>query len=158
MNYTAEGRNHRHFVLMNDQGTELGRLDYTTWMQIKAKIELADGRILEIQGADFWHTSLQATDAGTMVATMKFNWKGEMIISINDGHTYKLKHRGILNSAYVVLNEHDEELMVLHPNFQFRKMSYSYTIETSGDAMDPQMILLAIYCVNYRIYVTAGAS
>ena len=161
MHYAAPGLHNRHFELINDSGTKLGKLDYTSWFTLKASIELPSGDVYEITHANIWLTSLHVLKNGAEWCALKFNWKGQIIIEMADGKNYMLRHHfGFFKSSYTLDDENGNQLLGLKPDFNFSKLSFNYDIESNDsvpDAANPVLILLAIYCSNRSANMQSGA-
>jgi hypothetical protein len=152
MNYTAKGTHNRHFELFDANDAALGKLDYTSWFTIKSTIELNGGKSFEIAPANIWHTSIDITANDVMIGSMKFSWKGQIIVTLENGKTYYFKRIGFFNSHYALLNEQDHELIKLDQQFILSKLTFNYFLETDdnyAEANDPLLVLLTIYCANY---------
>ncbi len=161
MQYTAKGIHNRHFELLDSTETTLGKLDYTTWFSTKAEVLLPNGDKYEIGNSNMWHTMLHMTKDDAEKCTMKYNWKAQIIITMEGGTTYMLKPKGFFHSSYVLMNEQEQELVTLHPDFQWAKLTFNYAIETNDnytEAQDPVLILLLLYCTNHMKQMQSGAA
>ena len=151
MQYTAKGVHNRHFELLDASSTAVGKLDYTSWFSINAEIHLQDGSVYGIGSTNFWHTSIHMTKDGIEVCNIKYNWKGQTIVTFAAGGTYLIKHTGFFNSGFVLVNENERELISMKADFDWSKLSFNYLIETNDDyaeGKDVTLILLALYCTN----------
>ncbi len=160
MNYTAKGVHNRHFELIDSNANALGKLDYTSWFSTKAEVLLTNGDRYEIGKSNIWHTALYMSKNGAEKCTMKNNWKSQIIITMEGGTTYMLKPKGFFHSTYVLMNEQEQELITLHPDFQWAKLSFNYAIETNDnypETNDPAIVLLALYCTNHMKNMQSAA-
>jgi len=160
MRYTAIGHHNRHFELLDERQSPVGKLDYAKWFSTQAKIELPDGTVLDIVNKTLFHTSMHLMKGDEEMAQLRFNWKGQIVLTMTDGTEYLLKGAGFFNHKYHLHNSNDIELITLDPDFSFSKMSYNYDITTNDnykEANDATMLLLCIYLINYQQNAFAGA-
>jgi hypothetical protein len=159
MNYTVKGTHNKHFELFNDKNESLGKLDYTSWFSTKSAIMLASGHSYEIASSGVFQTSIDITSGDTEVGSLKFNWKGNIIISMAGGKSYIFKRVGFINSRFGLFTDAEHEAIVLRQNFKLSELSFSYTIETDDnypEGKDISFLLLLIYCANYMHSMSAG--
>ncbi|MES2704014.1 MAG: hypothetical protein V4649_15340 [Bacteroidota bacterium] len=161
MHYKVNGTYKKHFELFGVNNAPLGKLDYSTWFSIKASIELHAGKKYEITPANVWQTSVHLTADGVKLASIKFNWKSQLIVSFENGATYMFKHKGIFNSHFGLFTEHDMEVVMVKPHFKLSALSFNYTIDTDDnypEVQDPMLLLLLVYCSNYMHNMMAGGA
>lgn len=159
MKYTAKGTHNRHFELLDTNGFALGKLDYTSWFTITSEITLQDGIQYSITPSNFWHTSIDVKSVDNTIASLKFNWKGQIVISMADGQSYMFKRKGFFNMHFALFNEHEHELIVVNQKFELAKLTFNYFIETDDnykEGKDTVLLLLLVYCANYMHNMHAG--
>lgn len=152
MKYNAKGTYKRHFELFDDKETNLGKLDYANWFSIKAEIALPDGKKYEIAPTSLFQTSVAITADGVQLGKLKFNWKGQIVINLENGQSYIYKRVGFLSSHFGLFNESEHELVTLKQHFQLSTFSFNYTIETDdnyAEGRDAYFVLLLVHCANY---------
>jgi hypothetical protein len=149
MKYTAKGEHNKHFELLNTENNSLGRLDYTGWFSIKSDIVIGSDT-WHIAPSNIWNTKIQVTKNEATIAELKYNWVGHMVIKLEDGQTYLFKP-AFWHNKYSLLTEHEKEIIVLKPDFQWSKFSYNYEIETDDnydEGKSALLVLILIYCCN----------
>lgn len=159
MKYTAKGTHNRHFELMDENNFALGKLDYTSWFTIKSEIKLPDGRVLNIAPTNIWHTSIDLTAGDHVLASLKLNWKGQTVVSLNDGDNYIFKRRGFFNMHFGLFNRDEHEVVIVNQKFELSKLSFNYYIETDdnyNEGKNVVLILLLVYCANYMHSMHGG--
>jgi hypothetical protein len=149
MKYTANGQHNRHFELFDEQNNPLGRIDYTSWFSQTVDIKLGDVTYV-IKAANFWHTSLHVLKGDDVVAELKFNWAGNMIVKF-EGVSYMFKPT-FWHNRYTLFTEHEMGIITLVPDFKWAKMSFNYDIETDDNYTEGKnalLILILMYCCNH---------
>ena len=152
MRFTANGTRNSFFELADENCTSLGKLDYTSWFSIKAEILMPNGKIYNLHPQGAFHTSVSVLDGANNIASLKFNWKGQIIIELENGSSYAFKRVGFFNYHYGVFSEHDHETAVVHQQFKISEFTFNYIIETDDNYPEmnkPEFVLLLIYCCNY---------
>lgn len=153
MKYTAKGTHNRHFELLDENNCNMGRLDYESWFTTSAIIELPDGEKYNIEKGSFWHTTIQLLKEGNLVCTLSFNWKGQIVLVLADGREYMQKLSGLFSLHYEMVDRQEQQVLTLHQDFNFAKLTFNYTIDMLGNSTglpDAVVALLNIYCTNYR--------
>ncbi len=152
MKFSARGARNSFFELKDVGDASLGKLDYTSWFSIKAEILLPSGKIYTLNPQGAFHTSVSVLDGMKRIASLKFNWKGQIIIELENGGSYAFKRVGFFNYHYGVFSEHEHETAIVHQQFKIAEFSFSYQIETDDNYPEmgqPEFLLLLIYCCNY---------
>ena len=152
MKYTAKGTHNRHFELLDANDFALGKLDYTSWFTIKSEITLQDGTVYNLASSNIWHTSIDVNSIDNTIASLKFNWKGQIVVSLQGGQTYMFKRKGFFNMHFGLFNEHEQEIIIVNQKFELAKLSFNYFIETDDnykEGKDIVLVLLLVYCANY---------
>ncbi len=152
MKFSAKGTRNSFFELQDEGGTSLGKLDYTSWFSIKAEIQLPEGKTYHLNPQGAFHTSVSVFDGERKEASLRFNWKGQIIIELENGSSYAFKRVGFFNYHFGVINEHEHETAMVHQHFKIAEFSFNYQIETDDNYPEmnkPEFLLLLIYCCNY---------
>lgn len=154
----------RKFTLMKDT-QELGTLTYEKWFAFKADIQLRDAAVYEVDKDGFWATSLELKRNGATLIEFRMSWGGHVIVIThfeNDRQKFIFKRKGFLNSYYALVDEKDEELAVVKPDYKITKLSFEYTIITEGifknENYDWLLFLSTIHCSNYFLHLSAGGA
>lgn len=102
-------------------------------------------------------------DNENILLNFKMNWNLNIMINTkfeNIENHYIFKNIGVLSSIYSLLDSKERELLVIQPEFEWRKLNYSYNIKTSTtfDKFENKDILLlsTIHCINYYIDLTSA--
>jgi hypothetical protein len=140
-----------------DSSTKLGHLTYDGLFSFKADATVANDNY-KITPNGIFSTTISVTKNGTEVASLKMNWKGHIIISFQEGQEFILKATGIFGNKYVLEDKDQQKLMLLHPDFNWAKFSYNYSISYDNKPQDVLMVLLAAYAANYYIAAMSGMS
>ena len=146
---------------LSDGPKQLGHLTYEGLFSSKANAIVGDDAYVGnddymITPKGIFNTTIAVTKDKMEVASMQMNWKGNIIISFQDGQEYILKATGTFRNKYVLENKHQENLMLLEPDFNWTKFTYNYTIAYDQKPQDVLLVLLATYAANY--YITMMSS
>ena len=85
------------------------------------------------------------------------NWRGQIVLSFQDGREYILKAKGVFNNKYIIENPEGEKLLEFDPTFNWNKFNYNYHITCGEKPQDSLLTLLGIYASNYSIASMSGA-
>lgn len=143
------------FELTNDD-ERLGQLSYDGLFSFKAHAT-AGNEIYEIKPSGILSTSMLVLKDGEDVATMKMNWKGQIIIAFKNEQQYILKATGIFMNKYVLEDKEGQKMMLLTPDFNWSKFTYNYIISYENMPQDILLVLLAAYSANYFIAAMSAA-
>lgn len=138
-------------------GQQPGELIYEHLFHLKAQIKLANSERYEVKPVGFFSTGITVTKNGAEVASLKMNWRGQIVLSFEDGQEYVLKGKGLLHDKYVLENKEGEKLIQFNPEFNWSKFSYSYHITYDKEPQDILLVLLGVYAANYSIASMSGA-
>jgi len=119
-----------NFKIINNNH-ELLELKYKNWFSSKAKTKLNNTEI-EIKPKNLWNTSFDIYHNGIDVGDITFNWKTNAIITINDDK-YLFKAIGLWNLKFELVNENEDRIFLIKPNYKWKKMKYDYEIEIISD-------------------------
>lgn len=152
----ATSTNKKSFHL-TEKGQQLGELIYENLFHLKAKIKLANSELYEVKPVGIFGTSITVTKDATEVANLKMNWRGQIILSFQDGQEYVLKGKGLFHDKYVLENKDEEKLIQFDPKFNWSKFNYNYSIIYDKKPQDILLVLLGVYASNYFIASMSGA-
>lgn len=86
--------------------------------------------------------------------TFKMNWSGEILIKSKvDAKAFVLKNKSLFKNAFVLHDKHEQELLVVQPDFKWSKLNHDYHLTTT-EALGPPdakalLLLVAVHCANY---------
>lgn len=144
----------------NDRLT--GELIYEHLFDLKAQIKLPDTEVYHLTPEGFFGTSIVITQAGNKVGSLAMNWKGEIIITFQNGREYALKLNGLFHNKYVLENNKQESVLQIVPKFNWRQFHYNfhigYDITNDKESKDYLLLLLAVYSANFFISAMSGAN
>jgi hypothetical protein len=149
MKYTAEGAHNRDFELFGENNSSIGRIVYSGWFSVKADV-ITGNETFKLAPTNIWQTDLQLKNGDQVIAEIKFNWVGNIVVNITNGRTYLFKS-AFWRNKYSVLTEDERNVMELRPEFIWSKFLFNYEIETDDnveESNNPMLILLFIYCCN----------
>ena len=85
------------------------------------------------------------------------NWKGQIVITFQDGQEFVFKAKDVFHNKYVIENKEEEELIRFDPKFNWGKFNYNYEISYDKKPQDILFVLLGVYAANYYIAAIAGS-
>lgn len=156
----AQSTDNKTFQL-TENGEQLGELIYENMFFLKAEIKLANSELYEIKPVGFFGTSIAITKNGADIASLVMNWRGQIVITFQNGQEYVLKLNGLFYNKYIIENKAGEKLIQLEPQFNWRQFHYNYDISyniTNDNKKDILLLLLAVYAANYFIACMSGAN
>ncbi len=155
MSYKVKGTHNRHFELFDENGNSLGKLDYRNFISANADITLSNGDIYHVAHKGMFGTTIEIEHNDNVIGTVTFNWKGQIIISFTDTRNYVFKGSGFWHHHYILLDEAGNELAIIHPDFEWSKLSHTYEIELHPEHKDKVndvfLPLILTYCANLAI-------
>lgn len=160
--YNVISSEYRNFNL-TFEGNHLAELIYPKWYSFKAEIILADNTQLSLEPKGFWDAKIELKNGDDVLMNFKLGWRGIMIhfkpgsIEAN----YLLKHKGILNNKYVLIDTNQQELLAVKSDLNWSKFKLDYVIETSEEfdkqEMKEAFLLTIIHSINYQMAILAGS-
>ena len=157
-NYIANSLNSLNFIL-TENNLKLGELNYNKWYAFDAEIELNDNLKYQLIPEGNWEQKIELRQNNLKLAEFKMGWNGIIIKTYfeNIENCYLLKHKGILNSKFILTNTENQELIAAVPNFKWKTLNYNYNIETAkefDDLPNNQLLLFTIlHCLNYYMII-----
>lgn len=140
-----------------DNGQQLGELVYKNILFLTAEIRLLHSERYTLEPNGFFGTSITVTKNRTNVATLAMNWRGQIVLSFDDGRTYVFKAKGMFRSTFFIENEDEEKLIQLNPQFNWKKFIYHYDISCDQQPQDHLLVMLGVYAANYYLMCMSGA-
>lgn len=148
--------NKKTFQLSNKEQL-LGELIYKSLFSFSAEIVMHKTEIYLIKPVGIFSNCINVFKNDIVIATLKMNWHGQVVIHFKDGQEYLLKAMGLLQSKYIVENKNGEPFILLDPQFNWSKFNYNYTISYEKQPQDVFFVLLCIYATNYLIFSTTSS-
>ncbi|MEI6948771.1 hypothetical protein V9K67_16390 [Paraflavisolibacter sp. H34] len=143
---------------LTDNEQLLGALHYKNLFSYNAEITLANSDRYEIKPVGFFGTSITVTKNEREVANLKMNWKGQIILTFQEGQEFVFKATGVFHNKYVIENKEREKLIQFDPKFNWGKFNYNYEISYDHKPQDILFVLLGVYASNYYIAVVSGGA
>jgi hypothetical protein len=147
---------------LTENGKQLGELIYENLFHLKAEIKLPNSELYKIAPVGFFGTSLNVTKDGTEIAKLVMNWRGQIVISYQDGQEFVLKLNTFFYGKYIIENKNQEKLIQLDPKFNWREFHYnydiSYNIIDANKSKDTLLLLLGVYATNYFVACMSGSN
>jgi hypothetical protein len=140
---------------LTDGSENLGQITYDGLFSFEADAIVGNDHY-RITSKGIFSTTMSVTKNGTEVANMKMNWKGNIIISFQNGQDFILKATGTFLNKYVLEDKDHQKLMLFNPDFNWAKFSYNYSISYDNRPQDILLVLLAAYSANYYIAAMAA--
>ena len=140
---------------LTDDSQRLGHIAYDGLFSFKANA-IVGNDYYRITPIGIFNTTISVMKNETEVANMKMNWKGNIIISLQNGQEFILKATGTFLNKYVLEDKDQQKLMLLNPDFNWAKFSYNYSISYDNKPQDILLVLLATYSANYYIAAMSG--
>ena len=139
-----------------DNGRLLGQLTYKNLFSYNAEITLTNSDCYEIKPVGFFGTSIIVTKNETEIANLQMNWKGQIVVTFQDGQEFVFKAKVGFHNKYVIENKAEEKLIQFDPKFNWGKFNYNYDISYDKKPEDILFVLLGIYASNYYIAAMSG--
>lgn len=135
----------------------VGVLVYKNLFSHKAEINLRNSDHYDIESVGFFGTSIAVTKNETEVVNLKMNWKGQIVMTFQDGQEFVFKAKSVFHNKYVIENKEEEELIRFDPKFNWGKFNYNYDISSNKKPENILFVLLGVYAANYYIAAVAGS-
>lgn len=133
------------------EGSEkLGQVTYDSMISFKACATIGNDHY-QLTPAGIFSTLISVTLHDMELASLKMNFKGHVIISFQNGQDFILKPTGPLMTKYALEDKNQQKLMLLHPDVNWAKLGYNYSISYDHQPQDLLLVLLATYAANYYI-------
>jgi hypothetical protein len=149
--YSTSGNG--NFKIQSDNN-DLLELEYKNWFSSIASTNL-NNRKIEIRPKNFWNSSFDIFHNGKGVGNIIFNWRGDAVITINNE---KYLFKAIeWNSKFELLNEKEDKIVLITPNYKWEKKKYDYELEVVTENFDfSRLVELLIYVgFSANLHMTA---
>jgi hypothetical protein len=156
----------KEFQLTDLDGRFLGKLAYEKWGSYAASATTQYAEFFDFKSKGFWQQYIAVERDGAEIASLKMNWKGNIIIDIkgNDvAQDYLVKSVGIWQTHFTLQDRFSNDILALRPHLKWKTGHYDYTVEINPDfqnQVDETLLLIATYCANYimaMMHAAAGA-
>jgi len=149
--YSTSGNG--NFKIQSDNN-DLLELEYKNWFSSIANTNL-DNIEIEIRPKNFWNTSFEIFHDGKDIGDIIFNWRGDAVITVNN-EKYLFKALE-WNSKFELLNENENRIVLIIPNYRWEKNKYDYEIEIVSENFDfSRLVELLIYVgFSANLHMTA---
>ena len=161
--YHAESLSTKHFVLKQDHSM-LGELKYATWYSFKAEILINGYDHYMVEPKGFWDARVEVIKQGRVLLQFSMGWKGILLKTYFGGveKDYQLKHKGLLNSRFILIDSDEQELLAAKADLKWKNMSYNYIFETSTTFERHEhkalFMLALVHCLNYYMTLISAAA
>lgn len=145
MRYIAKGQRNRHFELLDEEENVLGRIDHDGWFLNKANITIHN-MVYEMSAVNFWQNKIEVSTGDIVVAELKFNWAGNIIIELAEGGHYLLKPN-FWHSKYTLYTQEEKGIITLQSDFKWSSMSFIYDIEADDNYAEGRNVLLLLMLI-----------
>lgn len=137
-----------NFMVMNGQWKVL-ELKYPRWFSTKA-VTRYRGREIRIEPKGFWGSSFVILKNGREIGDITFNWKGQVNLRIEDTesieHRFMMKAKGTFKLRFELYDDTDHLVLTMKSQYNWRKWSSNYDIETSELLESMELPELLLYC------------
>lgn len=139
-----------------ENSQQLGYLTYESLFSFKAQVEVGSDKY-HITPKGIFGTEISVKrNNDSEVAHMKMTFHGGIVIAFQNGKEFILKSVGTFNVKYILEDENQQQLIVLHPDFKWTKLSYNYRV-SYDQPQEPLLVILATYAANYYIAVMSSS-
>lgn len=151
----AECVNQQTFQVI-DNNQPIGTLDYGTLFSCEVEIKLANTDRYVLKPNGFFGTSTLVTQNDKIMAELRMNMKGQIVISFKGGDEFIFKNTGIFHNKFVIENRDSEKIAQYEPSLNWTKLNYNYTISHNLKSEDHLFVLIGVYASNYYIAAMSG--
>ena len=137
---------------LKDNEKLLGQLIYKNLLSYNAEIILTNSDSFEIKTSGISGTSITVSKNEIEIANLKLSWKGNIVMTFQDGKEYVFKCKGTFHRYYIIENTNEEKLIQFKPIFNLGKFRYNFEISYDEKPEDILLVLLGVYASNYSIF------
>jgi hypothetical protein len=149
--YLADSIDRRTIVLREGE-REAGTLEYKGWFSQKAAISIGQAVSYDVIRHGFFMQSITiGKGIDVYMAVRLAKWHPMQFTITRQGIEYRmrLKRKKLFGLDYVLVDDNSEELMLIKPDFQWRKLRYNYEVDVHDTASryadEPIFILAVLY-------------
>lgn len=161
MKYTAKKLRYRHFEIYDDRGIPVGQLNYNLWYSIRTAEIVVGNNVFNITPGTFFERAAHVTVGDTRVASLIFNWRGNIEIVLENGKKFLFRRERIFGGNFGLYTMEGHEIIEFVSKFKLSNFSYSFEYTTDDNYEEGRnvLILLAmLYCLNMLRARAAAAS
>ncbi len=153
----------KEFQLSGFEGRFLGKLVYEKWGSQKASATTQYAEFFDFKPVGFWQQQIAVQRDGIEMATLKMNWKGNIIIDIKGNDVeqdFIVKTVGLWQTHFTLQDRFSNDIIALRPHMKWKAGHYEYDVEINPDFQnqaDETLILIGLYCANYILEMMAAA-
>lgn len=153
MNFKVEPLNNKKYHLVASNVFK-GSIVYPNRYSIsKAKILLKSSEEFYTSKKSNWKSDFYIMQGDKAVLEFNFSWNGSVQISSyfeKQTQKYLLKRKGLWNSDYLLINEKNDQVCSIKPEFKWKnfKTSYQINILNDTDFTENEVLFLSIiHCI-----------
>lgn len=153
--YKAKSIDRKTFVVQNENGEELSKLNYAKWYSINAEI-ITNSRILTVKPKNVLETSIYVIENDEIRFIFKMNFRREILIKdMRTNKKYKLKSKGIVNSKLRLYDAEKNLIAQINPEFIKKTFNFNFEMKVNNKfetIPDKDIFVpLIFHCCNYVI-------
>jgi hypothetical protein len=133
---------------------------YKNWFSSSGSANTSLG-LVEIKAMDGWESSFHVFCDGNDIGEIHFNWKGNIIITLENktGEKKTLQLRNVsLKSDWVLEDENGDIILKLHSDTHWTKVDYRYDVQLLReiDIPTPLLLIACGYGTNLNMSMIAA--
>jgi hypothetical protein len=135
------------FKVLDSSNNYITVFSYKNWFSSSGSANTSIGKV-EIKAIDGWESSFHVFCDGNDVGEIHFNWKGNIIITLEttSGEKRTLMLKSVsLKSDWTLEDENENIVLKLHSDTHWTKVDYRYDVQLLRD-IDIPIPLLLITC------------
>lgn len=161
MDFKVEPINNKRYDLIKSN-TSIGSILYQNLFSVsKAKIILQSTEEFYTSKKSNWKSDFYIMQDEKAVLEFSFKWNGSVHISScfeEQTQKYILKRKGFWNSDYVLINEKNDIVCSIKPEFKWKKFKTSYHINILNDIDFTQYDVLFLSIIHCIILINTMAA
>lgn len=144
--------NNKHYSVTSN-GNVIGMLDYKHWYSAKATITIGEDNYTIVRKG-FWGTLHEVRHYDEVILLIKTQWDGGVAIikPREKHHFYEFKPQGFFTKGYTLTNYKGEELLLITPDFSWKKFISGYNISCNdnfgSNNLEQLIISVSVYYYN----------
>lgn len=135
------------FAILTSTNDYITVFSYKNWFSSSGSANTKIGKV-EIKAMDGWESSFHVFCDGNDIGEIHFNWKGNIIITLENsvGEKRTLMLRNIsLKSDWILEDENENVILMLHSDTHWTKVDYRYDVQLLRE-IDIPIELLLVAC------------
>jgi hypothetical protein len=148
------------FKVLTSTNTYITVFSYKNWFSSSGSANTNLG-LVEIKAMDGWESSFHVFCDGNDIGEIHFNWKGNIIITLENraGEKKTLQLRSVsLKSDWVLEDENEQVILKLHSDTHWTKVDYRYDVQLLReiDIPTPLLLIACGYGTNLNMSMIAA--